>query len=371
MLIFALQPVALGSWLPMIPDVQQALGIGPARLALALLGMPVGTLTTLLFAGRLAAYLGARATIIYGFILFVFVMPLPAWSNSEVTLFLALALAGGAMSVLELGMNLKADEIEKSGGRLIMSTCHGFWSAGIMLGSLIGSGFAAYGASAHLAVTATAAVMAPLALVTASGLPRQTDVQTPAAADGMIASRVPGRTLLGISVFTFGITMSEGAMADWSAIYLRDIFAMAGGTGGMGYAVFAAMVAAGRFAGDMMKSRFGAVRTAQACGIMALAGLFIIVAAPFAALAFLGFALTGFGVSSAFPLAVTAAAQLDDRPAASNVAVLSFFALLGFLIGPPIIGFVAEHSNMRIGLAMLLPALAVSFLHIRFLKGAK
>jgi MFS family permease len=368
MLIFALQPVALGSWLPMIPQVQLALGLGPAKLALALLGMPAGTLVTLLFAGRLASALGARATIICGFIVYLLAMPLPAWTSGVTALFLTLALAGGAMSILELGMNLKADEIEKTGGRLIMSTCHGFWSAGIMLGSLIGSAFAAYGVPANLAVTVTAAAIAPLALLTAKGLPLQRSIEGPAAADRAKASRYPGRTLLGISIFTFGITMTEGAMADWSAIYLRDIFAAAGGTGGMGYAVFAAMVAVGRFGGDVLKARFGAVKTAQSCGLSALAGLLIIVAAPVAALAFFGFALTGFGVSAAFPLAVTAAAQLNDRPSASSVAILSFVALSGFLIGPPIIGFAAEHSNMRIGLAMLLPALALSFLHIGYLR---
>ncbi len=120
------------------------------------------------------------------------------------------------------------------------------------------------------------------------------------------------------------------------------------------------MVAGGRFVGDLLKARLGAVDAARICGCFSLAGMALMVLAPTPWLAFAGFAAIGFGVSVGFPLAVTAAAGLTDRPTAASVAILSFIALFGFLIGPPMIGFVAEATGMRLGLTTLLPVLALS-----------
>ncbi len=128
---------------------------------------------------------------------------------------------------------------------------------------------------------------------------------------------------------------------------------------------------AGRFVGDRLKARLGAVTTARLCGCFSLAGMALIVLAPTPWLAFAGFAATGFGVSVGFPLAVTAAAGLTDRPTAASVAILSFIALFGFLIGPPMIGLVAEHLDLRSGLATLLPFLLVSLLLTAMLAGTK
>jgi len=122
------------------------------------------------------------------------------------------------------------------------------------------------------------------------------------------------------------------------------------------------VVAAGRFGGDTLKRRFGAVTTARICGVLALGGAAILFAAPNTPVALIGFGIIGLGVSVGFPLAVTAAASLTDRTASANVAILSFVALLGFLVGPPVIGFVAEHADMRLAIACLVPVLLVSLL---------
>lgn len=367
MLVFFLQPIAFGAWLPRIPDIQRALGLGSAELALALLGMPIGILLTLPFAGRFVARIGARATILYGFPVFLAVVWLPTWSWNLTVLFLFLAVVGIALATIELGLNVMADAVEKETGSLIMSTCHGFWSLGIMFGNLIGAGLAGLHLTPHTAVILAAAVVLPLALAASGGLP---DLKG-AAPDREAKTapfRLPGLALLAICLFTFGVTMTEGAVADWSAVFLRDVFGSGSVQAGIGYSVFALMVAAGRFFGDGLKARFGAVNLARACGLANVVGLVLLFVSPNAASAFLGFAAMGLGVSVGFPLAVTAAASLTDRPSASSVAILSFIALLGFLVGPPLIGFVAELSGMRLGLAMLLPAAIVSLLFTGALK---
>ncbi|HTN61015.1 MAG TPA: MFS transporter [Devosia sp.] len=362
MLVFFLQPIAFGSWLPRIPDVQEALGLGPAGLAWALLGLPCGTLLTLPFAGPLVGKIGPRRTIFIGFVLYTIAVSLPALALTPVVLFLCLMLAGGAISFVELGLNVQADIVEKATGSLIMSTSHGFWSLGIMTGSLIGSGLAALRLEAHWAIPLVAIIVLPVALLAARQLPDAAPELHHSETGKRSPWSLPSLALLGICFFVFGITMTEGAMADWSAVFLRDVFSADGGAAGLGYSVFAMMVAAGRFGGDRLKARFGAVPLARGAGLLGLLGVAMLLVAPNTALALAGFAVIGLGVSVGFPLAVTAAASLTDRSSSANVAILSFVALLGFLIGPPVIGFIAEHVQMRIGLAALLPVLALSLI---------
>ena len=144
MMIFALQPLALGAWLPQIPDVQMRLGMGPAALSLGAAGISGrAALTALPFGGRIGAALGGRRLILWGLPAYLALMtPPPHLRQTRLLLFAALALAGASIALVELGLNLTADEIEKSGGRLIMSACHGYWSVGIMAGSLAGAGLA-------------------------------------------------------------------------------------------------------------------------------------------------------------------------------------------------------------------------------------
>jgi MFS family permease len=360
MLVFFLQPIAFGSWLPRIPDVQASLGLGPAGLALALLGLPCGTLLTLPFAGPLVGRIGPRAALLVGFVFCQIAVALPAFAPGPELLFVALMLAGSAVSFVELGLNVQADAVEKATGKLIMTKSHGFWSVGIMVGSLIGSGLAALAVEAQWAILVVAMAVLPVALLASGALPHYSHETH---AEGQRSAwALPSWALLGICCFVFGITMTEGAMADWSAVFLRDVFGADGGLAGLGYSVFAMMVAAGRFGGDTLKRRLGTVNTARLCGTLALVGAAILFLSVSTGMALVGFAVIGVGVSLGFPLAVTAAAGLKDRSASANVAILSFVALTGFLVGPPIIGFVAELADMRLGIACVVPALLVSLL---------
>jgi MFS family permease len=295
-------------------------------------------------------------------VVFLAVVSLPVFAKSIEMLFVALLIVGVALSTLELGLNVEADRAEKTTKLVIMSRCHGFWSLGIMFGSLIGAGSMALHLSAQWSIPVVALIVLPLALITSVKLPAdEKAVAAPSTATSAGAPRkLPSFALLGICAFTFGVTMTEGAIADWSAVYLKDVQLAGGAATGLGYSVFACLVATGRFAGDSMKARFGAVAIARGCGCAALVGLVIVLLAPGTFMALVGFGCIGIGVSVGFPLAVTASAGLTDRPAAASVAILSFIALLGFLVGPPLIGFVGEFWGLRAGLAILLVPLAAS-----------
>lgn len=231
-----------------------------------------------------------------------------------------------------------------------------------MAGSFIGSGLAGLGVSPAVSISLVAAAVLPVALWAAVSLPAPLAVAKPASRGQ--TRKALGMDIIGIGLFVFGIAMTEGAIADWSSLYLRDVFAMNSLAAGLGYSGFAALVTCGRFAGDRLKAAIGAVRLARFCGGAALLGLGLVVVAPGVFVAYLGFAITGFGVSVGFPLAVSAAAALPDRLPEQTVATLSFMALLGFLIGPVLIGSIADVAGMRMGLAGLLPLLALSFAFI-------
>ncbi len=360
MAAFFLQPLAFGSWLPRIPEVQHALGLDHATLAMALLGLPVGILVTLPFAGPLTARIGGRNAIIYGIAAFLVAIVLPAWAWNVQSLFACLVAAGSAMSIAELGLNIKADEIEKNGGRMIMSTCHGFWSLGVMAGSLVAAGFAAFALTPGISQLAFAVILFIPSMLGTRLLPQDRSGAQDTEKKEKKRLGLPHPILIGICLFTIGITMTEGAAADWSAVFLRDMFGAGPAQAGIGYSVFAMMVAAGRFTGDRVKARFGAVFAARGSALIGLAGVAVIFTASVPAVAVFGFALLGAGASLGFPLAVTAAADAPGGTPAGNVAILSFMALAGFLLGPPMIGFAAQATDIRWGLAVLAPALTVS-----------
>jgi MFS family permease len=231
-----------------------------------------------------------------------------------------------------------------------------------MAGSLVGAALAGLTLAPKLSLPLVALACLVPALLAVRALPGHEAAAVP---DKDVAGKqrlgLPSVALLGICLFVFGITLTEGAMADWSAIYMRDVLAVDAATAGLGYSVFALLVAAGRFSGDRLKARFGASALARGCGLLGLVGAALLLVAPNIAVALIGFATIGVGVSVGFPLAVSAVAGLPGSSARS-VAVLSFVALLGFLVGPVVIGVVAEHVGLRVGLAALLPVLLLSLL---------
>ena len=369
LLVFFVQPLAFGSWLPRIPDVQLALGLGPGGLALVLLGLPCGTLLTLPFAGSLVSKMGTRSAMLIGFVYYSLAVALPALAPTPELLFVALLLVGSSLSFVELALNVEADVVEKATAKPLMTTAHGCWSVGIMVGSVCGAGLAALNVSAGWAILLVAGINLALGLLVAASLPvAKPTAPVVAAPKQRAAWSRPSLPLLGICAFIFGITMTEGAMADWSAVFLREVMHESKGTAGLGYSIFAMMVATGRFGGAALKTRFGIVGAARICGILAIVGAAILMGSTTTPMAMVGFGIIGLGVSVGFPLAVTAAAGLGDRPASTNVATLSFVALTGFLVGPPVIGMIAEHSDMRWGLGSLLAVLLLSLCLSGYLK---
>ena len=366
--IFFIQPVVLGVWLALIPKVQSGLNLDTSQLALGLMGTPAGMLMTLPFAGKMANTFGIRKILYIGFPVYFFSITLIGQAGGLYSLLLVLFLIGVCGSLLTLALNVHAGRVEKHTKRVIMNRCHGFWSLGIMAGSFLGSVLESE-STVWLILIICASASFPLALLLCLGLPSYENVNSAEMSPALVITQFPA-ILIGICFFTFGISMTEGAMANWASVYVKEMLGPEAQGTGYGFGLFAAFVAFGRFFGDSLKIKLGTIKVARIFVNISILGLIFLVIANDLWLALAGFALIGLGVSVGFPLAVTAAASIDDKREASYVAFLSLIALIGFLVGPPIIGFLADATNLKTGLTMLFPGLLLSmFMSSKLISG--
>ena len=365
-LFFFLQPIAFGSWLPRIPEVQEKLGLDASGLAWALIGMPAGILATLPFAGKQVDVHGPRHTLLVLLPLFLALTAAPVFAPTPLLLFLGLAGLGSSLATIELAMNVEAGNIEKQSGKNIMSACHGLWSLGMLAGGLAGSAFTAQGWSPGPSVAVLAGLLLVPSWLAARAFQDDATIAVSAAAPKQFL--MPTRGMVAIAAFVFAITLTEGAMADWSAIYMKTVMDLPPQWVGSGYVCFAAAITCMRFVGDGMIARWGAVPLALATTALAMAGVVVICLASTPWLAGVGFVMVGAGVAPGFPMAVSAAGLIRERPASASVAFVSFMALVGFLVGPVLIGWTTSHFGMRTALAMLVPLLALSCLNASALR---
>lgn len=358
MALFLLQPMAFGSWLAMIPYIKETLGLSKADLAIALLGMPLALIPTLQLASRIVARIGPRKTFAVLLPIQTVVVLLPFLTTGVWTLFLALACVGAVVAFLEVGLNTYAGRLEKAADTLIMSRCHGFWALGVGVGSFMATQLFFVGPA--LAVFAICASTAALGVWAGLSLPRLTGQDDGPAPKPQKLGEMP-KALFVISVFVLAVTMAEGAMSDWAAVYLAERWGGGPEEAGIAVTIFACFLAAGRFVGDWLKARLGARGLAQLTVGLALLGLVSLTVPSGLAFVFIGFALMGLGTSIGFPLGISAVAALDDTHEAQNIATMAMIAMSGFLVGPPLIGFVAEAVSLRTALTVLIPGLLVSF----------
>jgi len=326
-------------------------------------------LMTLPFAGKMVNTFGIRKILYIGFPVYFFSITLIGQAGGLYSLLLVLFLVGVSGSLLTLALNVHAGRVEKHTRRVIMNRCHGFWSLGIMAGSFLGSVLESE-STVWLILIICASASFPLALLLCLGLPSYENVNSAEMSPALVITQFPA-ILIGICFFTFGISMTEGAMANWASVYVKEMLGPEAQGTGYGFGLFAAFVAFGRFFGDSLKIKLGTIKVAVIFVNISILGLIFLVTADELWLALAGFALIGLGVSVGFPLAVSATSSIDDKKEASYIAFLSLTALIGFLVGPPIIGFLANTTNIKTGLTMLFPGLLLSLFLSSKLRSSK
>jgi MFS family permease len=354
--VFGLNGVVYGSWASRIPAIQNRLDLSAGALGIALAGVAAGALVAMPLSGSWSARAGSRRVTRSFLVAVCVLLALAGLAPSLGLLIVATFAYGAANGALDVAMNTQGTSIEKRAGRLILSSLHAGFSAGGLLGALIGAAAAA----ADLDVRVHLALVGAIAL--AIGLPMTRDLlpaDADAAPEGPSFAR-PSRALWALGILAFCCLLAEGAAADWSAVYVEDALDAPAGQAALAFAAFSATMTLGRLAGDRLAGAFGSVRLLRVCGLVAGAGIggALLLAMPGAAI--VGFGLLGAGLSVVVPIVFRSAASVPGAAAGPSLAAVSTLGYLGFLAGPPIVGGLAELTSLPAALSVVVVCAAAT-----------
>ena len=338
------------TWGVHVPSVKAHYRLGEQSLAIAMLAGGVGAIVALLYAGRvLARHAPARVVPLMGVLCVAAVgsLLLPADYGALLALMLVY---GMAAALFDVAINDEATVIEREASRPLMSGFHGMFSLGGMAGAAAWSVLAPVGVSpvAHLA--GAAAALGLLAVVAGRFMLRQ-DRQGGEEGAPLSLPRGP-LVLLGL-LAAMGL-VGEGAMYDWSVLFLRQELGAATAIASLGYASFSGAMAAGRFGGDWVRARVAPATLLQGSGVMGAAGMALALAVPHPVAALVGFALVGLGFSNIVPVLFSAAGRMPGIAPAHGIAAVSSVGYFGLMAGPPLIGFIAEARSLTAGLLVVI-----------------
>ncbi len=353
---FAASGVAFASWVTRTPDIRELLEVSNSQIGLIIFGLSAGSMIGLFSAGTLIARGGARPVIgvgasLIGFGIAVVGIGTTLGADGVALVATGMALTGVGFGLTEVALNVEGAALEAAFGRSVLPSLHGAYSLGALAGSGLGALAQLLGVpvSWHLAVLGVAAIAAPLAVI--RFLPKATgredrgaDSSDRSTSGSRLAVWLEPRTLL-IGLIVLGMAFAEGAANDWLPLALVDGYAIEPSLASACFIVFIAAMAIGRLFGGPYVDRFGRVRVLRVLAILAGAGVLLVIFSGNLIVVAFGCALWGVGVSLGFPLGVSAASDNPVNSAArvSAVATIGYFA---FLVGPPLLGYIAEYVTL-------------------------
>lgn len=345
--IFLLNGAGIGVWAAHVPLVQARAGIDTGVLGFLLLTIAGGAVSAMPLSGWMAGRWGTRAVVVGAGLLFALMSAVLMNVSGLAPLFLAAYVFGASNGVLDVAMNANASEVEAARGIPTMSSFHGFYSLGGLIGAalgglLIGAGLGDGRGALMVGVAILAAVLA------CGG--RLLAVPPAPHASHFALPRGPALFLGVLALLCFAI---EGALVDWSALLLTERTRVDAATAALGYSAFSVTMAACRFAGDRLVLRFGAPRVMTVGGLGMFAGLMLAVASSHFLLSALGFALIGLSAANVVPLIFAAAARMPGMSAGGGLATVATLGYAGLLMAPPLLGAIAAHTNIAVALGIL------------------
>lgn len=347
-LLFGFFGILFGTWAALIPFIKEKFGLDEAQLGLLLLCLPGGiTLMNPLSVPILHKFGAVRSLVMalpLAAALFILPFAMPnVWLTGA-----SLFLSGSIFSMVNVSINTCASQIEQRLDLRIMSTCHGLWSTGAMTGSAIASLAMGWGIAPffYVALVFLVEILAVLALKNGlAGVPEEPHqaIEGEKPPSGFI---FPNKALWVLVAISLGINLTEGTMSDWSAVYLREVVGSPESVAGWGFSAFAFFMASGRFLGDALIGRFGSKPVLQIGGLIAAAGLLLAIFLQHTPTVLMGFAMVGAGVSLGAPILYAAAAKVPGMAKGAGLATMNTFAMIGFLGGPAVIGFIAKAFSL-------------------------
>ncbi|AZD80607.1 MFS transporter [Pseudomonas chlororaphis] len=344
---FFIAGFGIAAWAPLVPYAKARAGLDEGTLGLLLLCLGVGSILAMPIAGVLAGRFGCRRVMAAGSLLICLALPLLATVSTVPLLIAGLFMFGAGLGTVDSTVNLQAVIVERASGRPMMSGFHGLFSLGGIVGAAGVSAMLGLGLS-PLGATLVVVALLVVALLKAAPhmLPYGSQSSGPAFA-------VPHGVVLFIGCLCFVVFLAEGAVLDWSAVFLSAERQVDAAYAGLGYAAFALTMTVGRLTGDAIVHKLGAKRVIVMGGSVAAAGLLLATLAPAWEAALVGYALVGVGCSNIVPVLYTAVGKQTVMPEAIAVPAITTLGYAGILAGPALIGFIAHGSSLSIAFGLI------------------
>ncbi len=341
--------LCFASWASRIPDIKSALNLSDASFGTILLALPAGQLIAMPFSGRLVTNFGSKRILRVSIVLYAFCLLGIAMGTQTWQLVISLMGFGVLGNLCNIAVNTQAIETEKLYGRSIMTSFHGVWSSAGFVGAAIGMLMMTLGLTPYIHFLFVAA----LVVITTALTQKKLFPGVSGTSETKSFLPKPDGLLIQLGVIGFFSMASEGAMFDWSGIYFKDVVGAPASLIAIGYLSFMITMATGRFIGDRMISKYGRKIVLRVSGLLISAGLFAAVIIPTLLTATIGFLVVGLGVSSIVPMVFSAAGKHPKISPGMALAAVSSISFLGFLIGPPLIGYIAEGFGLRYSFAVI------------------
>ncbi len=329
------------AWAPLVPFAKARANISDGTLGLLLLCLGAGSMAMMPLAGALSARLGCRRVIIASALFVAAMLPALAVASPAPVLVAALLVFGASIGAIDVSMNIQAIIVERASGRAMMSGFHGLFSVGGIAGA---GGMAALLSLDVSPLLATLCVSGCIVVALACAA---SDLLAYGSRSGGPAFAIPHGVVLLIGSLCFVAFLAEGAVLDWSAVFLTSIRHLAASYAGLGYAAFATTMTLGRLTGDRIVHGLGGRRVILIGGCAAAAGFAVATLVPFWQAAMLGYALVGIGCSNIVPVLFTNVGRQTTMPEAVAVPAITTMGYAGILAGPAAIGFIAQASSLQ------------------------
>ncbi|MFL6611818.1 MAG: MFS transporter [Pseudomonas sp.] len=356
-LTFLMAGLCMGAWAPLVPFARNRAGIDDGALGLLLLCLGLGSLIMMPLAGVLNARRGCRFTMHVGIALVFLTLPLLATVHSFSGLVVTLMLFGAGCGTVDVTMNVQGVMVERATGRSLMSGFHGLFSLGTIVSAAVITGLLWLGATPLLASCAVLVALGAFVLTAGRQmLGRSGD------AAGPVFARPSGNVLM-LGILCLIAFLAEGAILDWSAVFLVQVRAVEPAVAGLGYAVFAVMMALGRLSGDRIVARLGPRTVLVGGGLIVMSGFVLVVFATNWLWNLVGFGVVGAGLANVAPVYLSLAGAQRTMPGELAIAAATSLGYLGILMGPAAIGLFAQLSSLSAALlavASLMIAIIVS-----------
>lgn len=342
--------LCFSSWASRIPTIKASLQLSDGELGSILFALPAGQLTMMFVSGKLVTRFGSHRTLPIAILMYAFSLTNMGLAQNAWQLCLGLISFGVFGNLSNISVNTQGIYTEGLFRRTIMTSFHGMWSLAGFTGAVVGLGMLALKLSTYTHFLIVAAVVLLLVGINYKYLIQAKEKARP---EKKKSFRKPDKSLVLLGVIGFCSMASEGIMFDWSGVYFKDVVQAPGALVIVGYTSYMIMMASGRFLGDRLINKLGRKKVMQISGIMISTGLFMAVIFPYIIPCTLAFMIVGLGVSTVIPTLYSIAGKHPTIPTGEALTAVSSVSFLGFLMGPPVIGHIAEYSNLRFSFAFI------------------